>query len=50
MVEASFSGGKSGLLVKFVDFGCELVESEAQRSGQVVAVGQERIPLGPQEA
>src|SRR5437667_5229773 len=49
-IEASFSGGKSGLLVKFVDFGCELIEGRTERSRQMVAVGEEGVPLRSQDA
>ena len=49
-VEASFSGGKGGLLVEFLDFGVELVEGGAKRAGQQVVLGEQRGPVGPEDA
>ena len=43
--EAGFSSGKRGLLVEFADFGVELVERLAKRSGQGI-VGREQDILG----
>src|SRR5215203_3080118 len=48
-IEASFSRSKGGLLVQFPDFGLEVVEGGAQRSGQVVGVGEQGVPLGSED-
>src|SRR4029453_762600 len=50
MIEASFSGSKSGLPMKFLDFDVELFEGSTERPGQVIAVGQERVPLRAEDA
>src|SRR5881296_3579492 len=48
-IEASFSGGKSGLLVKFLNFGVELVEHGAQRVRQRIRVRDQRGPVRPED-
>src|SRR5260370_30988003 len=49
-LEASFSGRKSSLLVNLADLGIEVIERGAQRAGQMVVSGDERGPLGSQDA
>jgi len=36
--------------VKFLDFGVEVFKGRAQTPGQVVALGQKGVPLGPEDA
>ena len=36
--------------MEFADFGVEVIEGGAERAGQVVVRGQQRGPLGPQDA
>ena len=36
--------------MKFLDFGVEVVKGRAQTPGQVVALGQKGVPLGPEDA
>jgi hypothetical protein len=36
--------------VKFLDFGVEVVKGREQTPGQVVALGQKGVPLGPEDA
>ncbi len=45
-----FQAASIGLLVEFVDFRVELVEGGAQRTGQLVVVGEQGGPLGPEDA
>ena len=50
MVEASFSSGKSGLLMDFPDLGVEVLERRAEWAWQAVVGWQQGRPLGPQDA
>ena len=36
--------------MKFLDFGVEVFKGRAQTPGQVVALGQKGVPLGPEDA
>src|SRR5262245_38814255 len=45
-VEASFSGGKGGLLVQFENFAIEDVEGGAERAWERVVLWEERRPVG----
>jgi hypothetical protein len=46
--EASFLGGKSGLLVEFSDFSVELIESDLKRARERIVGGRDGRPLGAQ--
>ena len=48
--EASFSGGKDGLLVDFADLCVQVVKGGAERTWQLVVRRQQGRPLGPQDA
>ena len=49
-VEASFSGGKGSLLVEFLDFGVESIESQAQGPRELISLGQQGVSLRSQDA
>jgi hypothetical protein len=49
-LEASFSGGKHGLLVDFADLDVQVVERGAKGTGQLIVRGQQGRPFGSQDA